>query len=359
MPDIDPAVPAAPARPPANEVDTLLRLGGLHTPMAVRVAATLRLVDHIAAGARTPAALAKVTGADPNALLRIIRHLVAVGVLTAAPNGEIEPTAVGRLLADDHPAQQRAWFDLTNAVSRADLAFFRLLDAVRTGRPSYESVYGRPFYDDLSAQPELAKSFDELMACDQDVVYDQPAASYDWAGVKHVMDVGGGVGGFLAAIARTAPHVTGILLELPLPAARAGANFEAAGLADRLTAVPGDFFQELPTGADVITLSFVLLNWSDEDARRILLRCVEALEPGGRILVLERDDLPEDASNEQFTLLDLRMLVFLGGRLRTRDEWSTFAASAGLVVESARKVASPSVPFDLSLLTLAPDGANR
>ncbi|MEE3921346.1 methyltransferase [Micromonospora sp. BRA006-A] len=135
-------------------------------------------------------------------MLRIIRHLVAVGVFTEAPDGTVEPTAVGRLLAEDHPAQQRAWFDLTNAVSRADLAFFRLLDAVRTGRPSYETVYGRSFYDDLTAQPELAESFDELMACDQDVVYDEPAAAYDWSGVKHVMDVGGGVGGFLAAIAR-------------------------------------------------------------------------------------------------------------------------------------------------------------
>lgn len=61
---------------------------------------------------------------------------------------------------------------------------------------------------------------------------------------------------------------------------------------------------------------------------------------------------------EQFALLDMRMLVFLGGRPRTRDEWSTFAASVGLTVESAQKVASPSVPFDLSLLVLAPIGAN-
>ncbi|MEX5712129.1 methyltransferase [Parafrankia sp. FMc6] len=346
-----------PAGQEMRELDVLLRLGSLHTPMAVRVAATLRLVDHINAGTTSPAELAKVTGTNQNALLRLIRHLVAVGVLAETGPGRLTPTKTGMLLANDHPAQQRAWFDLNNAVSRADLAFFQLLAAVQTGNPTYESVYGRTFYEDLTANPRLAESFDVLMACDEDVVYDAPAAAYDWSHARHVMDVGGGIGGFLTAIARAAPHVRGTLLELALPTERARAQFKAAGLDDRLDAVAGDFFQPLPVKADVITLSFVLLNWSDDNARRILRRCTDALTPGGRIVVLERDDLVEDASNEQFTLLDLRMLVFLGGRLRTRDEWSTFASSAGLTVESARKVASPSVPFDLSLLVLAPNGA--
>ncbi|MFI6026191.1 methyltransferase [Amycolatopsis magusensis] len=346
-----------PAEQEMRELDVLLRLGSLHTPMAVRVAATLRLVDHIIGGTTSPAELAKVTGTNANALLRVIRHLVAIGVLAETEPDRLTPTTTGMLLADDHPAQQRAWLDLNNAVSRADLAFLQLLEAVRTGRPSYESVYGKPFYEDLTANPRLAESFDELMACDQDVVYDAPAAAHDWSRAKHVLDVGGGIGGFITAIAKTAPHVRGTLLELPLPAERARAQFKTAGLDDRLDAVAGDFFQPLPVKADVITLSFVLLNWSDDDARRILARCTEALTPGGRIVVLERDDLAQDASNEQFTLLDLRMLVFLGGRLRTREEWATFAASAGLTVESTRKVASPSVPFDLSLLVLAPTGA--
>ncbi|MFI6517027.1 methyltransferase [Spirillospora sp. NPDC050679] len=338
-------------------LDTLLRLASLHTPMVVRVAATLRLVDHIRAGHDTPARLAEATGTDANALLRLIRHLVAVEVLSQDGAGRLAPTEIGALLADGHPARQRDWLDLTNAVSRADLSFMHLLDAVRTGRPTYEAVHGRPFYDDLTADPALAASFDELMACDQDVVYDEPAAACDWTGVRHVMDVGGGTGGFLAAIARTAPHVRGTLLELPIPAATARERFAEEGLDDRMTALEGSFFDPLPVKADVITLSFVLLNWGDEDARGILRRCVDALEPGGRIVVLERDDLPSEASNWQFTLLDMRMLVFLGGRLRTRDEWRTFAASAGLALDSVTRIPSPMLPFDFSLLTLVPAGA--
>jgi arminomycin 4-O-methyltransferase/SAM-dependent hydroxylase len=322
--------------------------------MVVRVAATLRLVDHIEAGVTSPAALAAKTGTDPHTLLRLMRHLVAIHLLAQPAPDRFVATAIGKLLASDHPAAQRAWHDLTQAVARADLAFTRLLDAVRSGRPTYESVYGKPFYDDLAATPELRESFDSLLACDQDVAYDAPTAAYDWTAVKHVLDVGGGLGGFVTAIARAAPDVRATLLERPGTADAARRCIAAEGMSDRIEVVEGDFFAPLPRTADVVILSFVLLNWSDEDARRILARCRGVLAPGGRILVYERDDPPEASTNEDFTELDLRMLVFLGGRLRTRDEWTALARTARLVVESVSRLPSPTVPYELSLLVLAP-----
>lgn len=333
---------------------TLIRLGSLHTPMVVRVAATLRLVDHIEAGVTSPEALAARTNTDPHTLLRLIRHLVAIGILAETAPGHVAPTTVGKMLASDHPAAQRAWHDLTQAVARADFAFTRLLDAVRTGKPTYELVYGKPFYDDLAGTPELRASFDSLLACDQDVAYDGPTAAYDWTAVKHVLDVGGGQGGFVTAIARAAPHVTATVLERPGTADAARRYIAANGFSDRIEVIEGDFFAPLPRTADVVILSFVLLNWSDGNARRILARCVDALAPGGRILVYERDDPPEASANEEFTELDLRMLVFLGGRLRTRNEWAALAETAGLVVESVSRLPSPTVPYDLSLLVLVP-----
>ncbi|MGH3982311.1 MAG: methyltransferase [Pseudonocardiaceae bacterium] len=333
---------------------TLIRLGSLHTPMVVRVAATLRLVDHIEAGVTSPEALAAKTGTDPCTLLRLMRHLVAIGILARTAPGHFASTAVGKMLASDHPAAQRAWHDLTQAVARADLAFTRLLDAVRTGKPTYESVYGKPFYDDLAATPELHESFDSLLACDQAVAYDGPTAAYDWTAVKHVLDVGGGQGGFVTAIARAVPHVTATVLERPKTADAARRYIAAEGFSDRIEVIEGDFFAPLPRTADVVILSFVLLNWADEDARRIVARCADALTPGGRILVYERDDPPEASTNEEFTELDLRMLVFMGGRLRLRNEWAGLAETAGLVVESVSRLPSPTVPYDLSLLVLAP-----
>nr|7PHD_A Chain A, Carminomycin 4-O-methyltransferase DnrK,Methyltransferase domain-containing protein [synthetic construct]7PHD_B Chain B, Carminomycin 4-O-methyltransferase DnrK,Methyltransferase domain-containing protein [synthetic construct] len=352
------AEPTVAARP--QQIDalrTLIRLGSLHTPMVVRTAATLRLVDHILAGARTVKALAARTDTRPEALLRLIRHLVAIGLLEEDAPGEFVPTEVGELLADDHPAAQRAWHDLTQAVARADISFTRLPDAIRTGRPTYESIYGKPFYEDLAGRPDLRASFDSLLACDQDVAFDAPAAAYDWTNVRHVLDVGGGKGGFAAAIARRAPHVSATVLEMAGTVDTARSYLKDEGLSDRVDVVEGDFFEPLPRKADAIILSFVLLNWPDHDAVRILTRCAEALEPGGRILIHERAEAPSGGtrtSDLYFSVLDLRMLVFLGGALRTREKWDGLAASAGLVVEEVRQLPSPTIPYDLSLLVLAP-----
>ena len=59
----------------------LWAMADLVTPMAVRVAATLRVADHLADGRRTAPALAQAAGADADTLDRVLRHLVSVGVL--------------------------------------------------------------------------------------------------------------------------------------------------------------------------------------------------------------------------------------------------------------------------------------
>src|SRR5262249_38998747 len=122
-----------------------------------------------------------------------------------------------------------------------------LLTAVRTGKPAYHEVFGRPFWDDLEAHPDIAARFDDLMGPghgtpDPDVLID-PA---DWQNVHTVVDVGGGGGYLLAEVLRTHPHVRGTLVDLPRPVSRSSQVFAAAGASDRATAVAQSFFDPLP-----------------------------------------------------------------------------------------------------------------
>jgi len=71
----------------AYTVPRLYAMADLITPMAIRVAATLRIADRIDAGTRTAAGLAEETGTDPAALQRVLEHLVTVGVLAGAADG--------------------------------------------------------------------------------------------------------------------------------------------------------------------------------------------------------------------------------------------------------------------------------
>src|SRR4051794_12584912 len=105
---------------PVSDTDT--RWGGdlwaaadLLTPMAIRVAATLRLADHIAAGRQTTDALAEVVEVDRDALGRLLRHLVTAGVLSQTATGTYGLTPLGEQLRDDYPEGVRAWIDLEGA----------------------------------------------------------------------------------------------------------------------------------------------------------------------------------------------------------------------------------------------------
>src|SRR5689334_5834995 len=112
-------------------------MADLATPMAIRVAATLRLADQITRGVRTAAALAERAQADPAALDRLLRHLVTAGLLTHDDGGQYALTDLGEALRDDFPAQLRPMLDVTSAVGRADLAFVHLLHSVQTGQPAF------------------------------------------------------------------------------------------------------------------------------------------------------------------------------------------------------------------------------
>ena len=102
----------------------------LLTPMAIRVAATLRLADHITAGTCTADALAAAVGADRDALARLMAHLVTAGVLAQTGEGTFGLTGLGEQLRDDDPAGIRPWLDLEGAIGRADLCFVELLHTV-------------------------------------------------------------------------------------------------------------------------------------------------------------------------------------------------------------------------------------
>ncbi|CAL9432727.1 Aclacinomycin 10-hydroxylase RdmB [Streptomyces sp. enrichment culture] len=306
----------------------LSRKSDLITPMAIRVAATLGLSDHMAAGAVTAETLARATGVDATALSRLLGHLVNAGIYRPRPGGGYEPTELGALLRDDVPESGRDWLRLDGPTGRGEAAAFRLLDAVRTGGPVYSALYGREFWTDVESDGALAEAFARRMAASMRWVVPELLARGDWRSVRHVVDVGGGSGDLLAAVVDATPGARGTLLDRAGPAAAAERDFAAAGLAERCRAVVGSFFDPLPAGADVYLLSNVLLNWPDDQASVILRRCAEAVRPGGRVMVLEG---LLDVQTDQ-TDLDLRMLVYLGGRMRTTGQVRELAAGAGLAL---------------------------
>lgn len=322
----------------------LWQMADLVTPMALRVAATLRVADHIAAARRTSAELAEAEHVDADALERVLRHLVVVGVLMRDGEDRYSLTASGEALRDDHPSGARALLDAEGAIGRADLSFFQLLHSVRTGEAAFPVQFGRSFWDDLSADPARSASYAAQMGSDVAAWAPSIVAAYDWGSLEHVVDAGGGDGSLLIALLREYPALRGTVLDLREPVEAARSALAAAGLADRCDAVSGSFFDPLPTGADGYLLSAILHDWNDHAARAILRRCAEAAGSDGAVLVVEK--IGPDGETVR-TAMDLRMLAYFAGRERGVAEIAALAADAGLRVTAVHPAG------DLSIVELA------
>lgn len=316
---------------PASSSDPATRLRSLvnlATPFAVRVAATLGVADQMASGVHDVDAIAVAVGADPDALARLLRYLVHQGMFTEDRAGQFGLTDLSRLLLDHSPAGMGGWLDLEGLGGRMDLSYLGLLHSVRTGEVGYPVVHGRTLWEDLDEERHR-RFLDELMFVQSVRTSPQVAELYDWSAVNDVVDVGGGSGGLLAHLLTRHAHLRGVLVDLPNSPAVAKKLFGERNLTRRTEIITGDFFEPLPAGHDVYTISRAITDWPDPEATQILTRMAEAAGEKGRVLIIEV--LPTDPQVPYATSFDLEMLTTVGGRERTLQDFNAIAADAGLV----------------------------
>jgi 2,7-dihydroxy-5-methyl-1-naphthoate 7-O-methyltransferase len=322
------------AEPERTWGGSLWAAADLITPMAVRVAATLRVADAITAGVTSGPELAAHLSVATDPLVRVLDHLVTVGFLRRDEGGAYSLTDAGQWLRDDHPDGIRAWIDLEGAIGHADMSVVELLHTVRSGESAFPRHFGRGFWADLAEHPDRAASFDALMGNQGGDDAPATADAYDWSALGNVVDVGGGDGTLLIALLRAHPTLRGTVVDLAAPAATAARFLAAAGFSDRSHAEAGSFFEPLPAGAGGYILSRIIHDWDDHNAGRILRHCAEAARPNGKVLVIEDTELGASVS----TGMDLRMLAYFLGRERTLDGLTDLGRQAGLTVKSVTPI---------------------
>lgn len=312
---------------PETAWQVLAPLIDLVTPMAVRVAATLRLADLVDDDPVPVGVLAEKSDTDPDALDRLLRHLVNHGMFTEPRPGEFSANDASRLLRSDHPSGMQISLDLGGFGGQMDLAFTELRHTLRTGRPAWKTVFGAPFWEYLAANPAMSASFDATMSAGAEYVQDD-AAAYDWSHAKHVVDVGGGTGALLEILLAADPRLRATLVELPETVERAKQRLATVGLDSRVDFAAQSFFDLLPADGGTYILNSVLHDWPDHEATAILRRCAQAIGESGRVVIIEE----HGHKGQEHAEMDLRMLVLSGGRERTLEEYTGLASDAGLAV---------------------------
>ncbi len=308
-------------------------MSSLWISQAIYVAAELRVADALAGGPGRSEDLAERVAADPAALHRLLRALVALDLCAEGADGTFSLTALGACLRTGTPESVRSWSLLMGGPGVWQ-AWGRLVDGVRTGRSPRQPSPGRdgPF-DSAAADPARLEVLYRSMAELTSQLARWMAGAYDLAGARMLVDVGGGWGALLPPILDAYPDARGVVLDLPHCRRGALQLLERAGVAERCEFVAGSFLESVPAGGDLYVLKSVVHDWDDERGLTILRSCRAVMGEGSRLLVIETlvpermGTSPLDAS---VAVADLNMLVLTGGRERSEAEYRELLGRAGL-----------------------------
>ena len=309
-------------------------INGYQVSAAIGAFARVGVADALAAGPATAAELAAQLGADQRSLTRLLEATLEVGLFEARDDGRYALTPLGQLLRSDVEGSQRRLAIVSTDEWRWR-AYGQLTHALRTGEPGFVPAHGCRFWEYLAGHPADAASFNETMSRISAARDAALPGAYEFGGLRRLVDVGGGHGALLCAVLARHPHLRGVVFDLPAVVVGAHERLLEAGLADRCEVIAGDFLEAVPPGGDAYLLSWVLHDWNDETALRILTNCRAAMNDDGRLLVVELivptagEAAPAPGVTRLVKQTDFEMLAVVGGRERTAAEYRELLAQAG------------------------------
>lgn len=320
------APPAVPQEPPPHV--TLIQMATAAWVSRLVYAATrLDLADHLAPGPRSAEDLAGPLGLHAPSLHRFMRCLASLGVLAEQAGQRFALTALGEALKTGAPGSARATILTTGSPWFAG-AFDDIVYSLQTGRTAFEKAQGAPVFEYLGRHPDEASLFSETMVGFHGREPPAVAEAYDFSAFGTVVDVGGATGNLIAAILARHEGPRGILFDRPHVVADAPALLAERRVQARVAIEAGDFFETVPTGGDAYVLSHVIHDWSEEQCLTILGHVREAMQPDGRLLLVEMV-LPAGDTPHPGKVLDMVMLVLPGGQERTEEEYRQLLAKTG------------------------------
>ncbi|WOH60137.1 methyltransferase [Bradyrhizobium sp. BWC-3-1] len=295
----------------------------------IYVAAKLGIAELLRNGSRPLGELSEATGANKQALRRLLAALSTVGICSVAEE-RYALTELGACLDGAAPQSLKNWTIFEGAFMAK--SWIGLLDSIMTGKSAAQLLGLDNSFDLMERDPEMVDIFNAAMMEGTRRAIPDILRAYNFGASDHIMDVGGGSGELLGAIAGQYPHLGATIFDLPRCAESANDHLRRIGLGDRVKFIAGDFFQTIPSIADVIVMKHIIHDWNDERSLAILANCRRVL-PGNGVLLLVERIMPEfpSASDEhrEHTLTDLLMLRGPGGLERTEKQYAWLFRESG------------------------------
>jgi O-methyltransferase domain len=296
---------------------------------ALHVAAELEIADHLSSGDKSTFELATLSNVHEKSLYRLLRLLSSKGVFQEVGRSVFSQTELSDLLRSDNKDSVRAtvcviddaWWE----------AYGKMSYSIRTGKPSFNEVTGKDFFSYHDANPVVGRQFDQGMANHTDLVSSIMVACYDFSEIGTIVDVGGGRGAFLSEILKANSRVKGVLYDRPDVVGDA-TYIREFNLSGRCKLIGGDFFESVPENGDAYLLQHILHDFSDENCIKLIKNIRQSIEKGGKLLIID-SVIPNDNEFHPGKLSDLLMLVLLGGKERTLEEFTQILKVSGFKIE--------------------------
>lgn len=307
--------------------DILRIVDGYRHAKVLLAAWRLDVVTPLADHARTTAELAAELAVRPDALRDVLHALVGLQLLTRDGDGRYHPTAAAEAYLSRSSRDNLG--GLLNFLDEELYpAWDGLVEHVRTGRPATAAARADDPYGELYQAPSARDAFLETMDFINTPLAEQLAA-LDWSGHHTIADIGGARGNLSAILARTHPHLTATVFDLPRLRPAFDKHIAELGLADRVAFRAGDFFHDPLPEADALILGHVLHNWPEQRRIALLAKAFDAVRPGGALYVYDAmldDDTPR--LNNALVSLDMRVWS-AGGAEYTAQQCAGWLAEVG------------------------------
>jgi hypothetical protein len=318
-------------RLPKRAHDAMIeRIAAYWQSQLVYVAAKLGIADVLISGPLTVEEIATRVGAHAPSLKRVLRALASLGIFAADPHGRFHLNRLSQTLRSDHPESLRD-FALMLVDDYSWSAWSALEHTVRTGDSAFERIHGASVFPWLREHPDKEKMFSASMASLSTVENAAVARSYAFGKLDRIVDIGGAHGHLLATILRSYIRLRGVLFDQPqvIGEALQAGLVTSPDVSTRCEVSSGDFFESVPAGADAYVMKYVIHDWDDERCVRLLRNCRAAMSANGRVLVVEHVVAPGNRF-DWGKLLDINMMVMLGSKERTKEEFRQLFSRAGL-----------------------------
>jgi hypothetical protein len=278
-------------------------------------AVELELFTTLGDGAMTAAELGDALTLHPRGTFDFFDALVALGFLQRdgdGPDGRYRNTPeTAAFLDKNNPMYIGGLPEMLNA---RQFGFWNHLgDALKTGQPQNETkIHGKPIFEELYSSEAKLGQFLDAMTGFQAENFRQLAEKFDFSKYRTVTDVGGALALLSRLVGARHEHLAFNSFDLPPVAPHAQKQIDAAGMAERITVVSGDFFADDLPKADVITMGNILHDWNLEKKKILIRKAYEAIPEGGAFIAIE--NLIDDARRENVfgLLMSLNMLIEFG-----------------------------------------------